>query len=134
MKTLPNNLIDLLKIAVKDLKKCKADPKYNIEMGLWHEPERNGKCSVCIAGAIIAKTLKTNIAEEKSPHQFRHKSSDIYWKLVLIDKIRCGTWTPILFEILIWDIPNIDLQKYNLEEGNLDEWEKLIKDLKDESK
>lgn len=53
---LPNKPSDLLQVALDDLRLCEKDPLYAIEMGDWHKA--NGKCRVCLAGAVMAKTLR----------------------------------------------------------------------------
>lgn len=51
----PSALIDL---ALDDLEWVEGNPKYRVAMGFfWHVP--NGKvCLVCLAGAVMAHTLK----------------------------------------------------------------------------
>ena len=55
---LPNKLSDLLELAVRDARACEADPRYLLDMGKWHVPKGNGVCQVCMAGAVIAKTIQ----------------------------------------------------------------------------
>jgi hypothetical protein len=46
---------ELLELAMNDLEKCEADPRYEISMESWHDP--NGEiCKVCLAGAVMAQT------------------------------------------------------------------------------
>jgi hypothetical protein len=52
---LPDKLSELIRVAVKDLEACRADPAYVIDMFDWHLP-RGGVCHVCLAGAVFAKT------------------------------------------------------------------------------
>lgn len=47
---------DLIMLALKDLMAVEKLKSYKINMGKWHEP--NGKCSVCLAGAVMVKELK----------------------------------------------------------------------------
>ena len=64
METLPATLHETLKVALDDYKKVLLDPNYNIKMSVWHEPDDGGKtCNVCLAGAVIAKTLKVSITD-----------------------------------------------------------------------
>jgi len=56
--TLPSDLACLIKVAHDDLVACERDPRYVINMSRWHEPRADGKCLVCLAGAVMAKTMK----------------------------------------------------------------------------
>ena len=58
MKALPDKLSDLFTVAVNDLEKIQKDNKYKINMPTWHSyNKRNEICYVCMAGAVMAKTL-----------------------------------------------------------------------------
>ncbi len=48
-------LSELIRLALADLVKVEKDPRYEVYMGLWHIP--NGTCKVCMAGAVMAKTV-----------------------------------------------------------------------------
>ena len=126
---LPNNLIDLIELAINDVRKCKADPKYTINMNIWHEPIHKDKCAVCMAGSIIAKTFKANRLQNLVPYEFGN-INDL--KLLIIDTIRTSWFRPTLFQELQWRTPDIDLDYYKLRSGNLHEWKRLLKDLKKE--
>jgi hypothetical protein len=54
---LPDKPSALIRLAIKDLEAVEKNPAYRIDMGAWHEPY-DGKCSVCLAGAVIAQTCK----------------------------------------------------------------------------
>lgn len=60
MKRLPNKPSKLLEVALADLRKCEKSPDYDIKMGVWHEPPslNHSTCQVCLAGAVMAKSLK----------------------------------------------------------------------------
>ncbi len=51
-------LSELIRLALADLLKVERDKRYVVNMGVWHIP--NGVCQVCMAGAVIAKTLGIN--------------------------------------------------------------------------
>ena len=58
MTTLPNKLSELLRLAVWDAVACEQMPEtYELNMGLWHSPSQ-GICRVCMAGAVMAQTLR----------------------------------------------------------------------------
>lgn len=54
--TLPDKPSELIRLALADLALCAADPNYRIDMTDWHSPD-NGVCQVCLAGAVMAKSL-----------------------------------------------------------------------------
>lgn len=84
-KQLPDKLSELIYIALEDLEKIEADPRYIIDMGTWHMP--NGKCAVCAAGAVMAKRLGADPTAHISPSRF---DDDTEAKLDAIDLLRCG--------------------------------------------
>ena len=52
---LPSNL---LLAALNDLARCEGDPRYSVDMNDWHLPDfATGICSVCLGGAVMAKSL-----------------------------------------------------------------------------
>lgn len=58
MSTLPSLPSALIRLALSDLSQCEKDPHYTINMNVWHDPEHeDGICHVCLAGAVMAKTL-----------------------------------------------------------------------------
>lgn len=63
---LPHKPSDLIELALADLIKCERSIKYHIDMSVWHEP--NGTCAVCLAGAVMAKSLGVSITADAAPH------------------------------------------------------------------
>jgi hypothetical protein len=58
MNTLPDKPSALIRLALADLRKVEQDPSYEVDMNMWHVPRRSeGVCSVCLAGAVMAKTF-----------------------------------------------------------------------------
>jgi len=56
-KTRPS---ELLKDALQALSYCEKSRKYRIDMNVWYEPDFVGAgCSVCLAGSVMAKRLKS---------------------------------------------------------------------------
>jgi len=86
---LPSALSALLRLAVADAKKCEADPRYSLHMSAWHiSPSYYGdKCWVCMAGAVMAQTLKIPLTVNRSPLDF---DDDTEAKLGAINDMRCG--------------------------------------------
>lgn len=53
---LPRVPSQLIRLALADLRKVEADPKYRVSMGHWHS-RCSDTCYVCLAGSVMAKTL-----------------------------------------------------------------------------
>lgn len=61
---LPDKLTDLIELALKDLTEVEALPvRYTVRMSFWHAPAQQmgipggDQCMVCLAGAVMARTL-----------------------------------------------------------------------------
>lgn len=85
---LPDLLSDLLVVGLADLKACENDADYRIKMTDWHKPIEHGLCEVCMAGAVMAKTLGTNIGEAYTPFQEMFGANSK--KLMAINEVRAG--------------------------------------------
>lgn len=83
---LPDRLSDLLELALSDLEKVEWDGRYVVRMSTWHTPF-DGKCYVCLAGAIIAGTLGEEVEASLAP---RHFDRDTEKKLLVLDLLRLG--------------------------------------------
>jgi len=71
MSILPNKIGDLIRLAVKDLEACEANPAYDIEMGEWHTYIAvDDVCLVCLAGSVMAQSLPANRTTYMSPSCF----------------------------------------------------------------
>lgn len=71
--SLPKIPSQLIRVALRDLELIEQDDKYEIEMAVCHVPHQ-GKCNVCLAGAVMAKTLNSNPNEHLSPYDFEETS------------------------------------------------------------
>jgi hypothetical protein len=62
---LPNRLSEFIRLGLHDLKLVERSRRYRVDMSSWHELghglENEKICFVCLAGAIMAKTLHTPI-------------------------------------------------------------------------
>lgn len=100
--TLPDKPSELIKVAIRDLKRCERLKKYKIDMNTWYAT--NGECSVCLAGSVMAQSL-SKVTENLI--QFTKKEFDDYGdtvkqiepenfpksiqnKLIAIDRFRAG--------------------------------------------
>lgn len=88
---LPHKPSKLLSIAIADLEAVKKDKRYVINMGRWHSPfhsKRGIVCHVCLAGSVMAKSLKTDYNTEVEIEDFDPKTKTL---LNAIDHFRCGS-------------------------------------------
>ena len=89
------NPSELIRVAINDLKLCEADPRYAISMGEWHKPGYF-KCSVCLAGAVMAQTLNAPLTSEVKPIDFDGHTYDV---LTAVDLLRTGQVEQALYLI-----------------------------------
>lgn len=86
---LPDKPSQLIRVALRDLEKCERSKKYKIDMDMWYSP--NGVCKVCLAGAVLAQTLKFKSSEHLSLYgNDCGLSDDTRNKMSAIDGFRCG--------------------------------------------
>lgn len=83
MKHPPTKLSDLLELAVNDAKRCQKD---KLNMDTWHTFE-DPICHVCMAGAVMAKTLHMPLRAAACPEEL---TNDWYEPLCAIDAMRTG--------------------------------------------
>ena len=87
MVKLPDKLSDLIDLAVKDARSL--DPEtYQPYASFWHYPHDNGRCSVCLAGAVIAGTLNVDPELDRTPSDF---DDDTECKLHALEHVRFGS-------------------------------------------
>ena len=90
-------LSDLINLALDDLEECEKDPNYHINMLLWHCPdERAGYCEVCLAGAVMAKTLDASPACAVNPCNFPYHVMNC---LKALESVREGWITEALITL-----------------------------------
>ena len=85
---LPDKPSELILLALNDLKKCEADPGYEIGMDEWHQPLYYNVCEVCFAGAVMAKTLGAEKRISKVPECYKDKNNNN--KLRALNYFRIG--------------------------------------------
>ena len=93
MAKLPDKPSELIELALKDLASVERSKAYKVDMGTWHSPAKyDGPCSVCLAGAVMARTLRMPRDEEHSPwlHGTRKMGSETVRKLIALDYFRSG--------------------------------------------
>jgi hypothetical protein len=84
---LPDKLSDLLDLAVNDALKVSKLKKFKLNMGDWLETYDDGNCNVCLAGSVMAGTLKVR-TNNAYPSQFGLSVSN---KLDFLNTIRIGS-------------------------------------------
>lgn len=83
---LPDKPSALIRLALRDLEKCERSPKYKVEMAYWHDP--NGKCKVCLAGSVMAKSLGVGPNQQLHPQDL--EDADTQRKLFALNAFRVG--------------------------------------------
>ena len=87
MTELPDKPSDLIRLGLKDLEACERSRNYFVNMNTWHEP-LFGKCAVCLAGAVMAKTLGIDRDDDVSPSELGAATDD---RLSALDCLRVGS-------------------------------------------
>lgn len=101
-KKLPDLPSKLLRLAINDLALILKDPNYKLNMSTWHAslPFSTSStligaslsdkkiCEVCLAGAVMAKSLGAPILSSLEPNDFI--VGDVERKLCAIDSFRTG--------------------------------------------
>jgi len=99
MNKLPDKPGDLVRLAAMDFLDVSRNPKYIIEMSGWHRPKRltsNKICYVCLAGGVIAGTLRANRNHAAAPTDY---DEDTCEKLDSLDDLREGYTENFLHKI-----------------------------------
>lgn len=88
--TLPDKPSALIRLALADLAKCERSPKYKINMAWWLKgPDAaDTVCKVCLAGAVMAQTLRLKVESDKEIMPI--SGSDDGRKLSALDWLRQG--------------------------------------------
>lgn len=87
---LPDKPSDLIELALSDLRKCEADPRYKIDMEVYHEASTMTCCLVCLAGSVMAKTLECDPELDADPCDQELFSIADAQKLDALDNFRLG--------------------------------------------
>lgn len=80
--TLPDHPVELLELAYKDFLATQQDPRYKIDLARWHYyfQDRN-VCHVCLAGTVMAQTLKIPVENTHYAHDFEDKEAAKFYAL-----------------------------------------------------
>lgn len=89
-----------IRAALIDLEKCERDPRYNVDMGLWHVPPSRfsvpNACAVCFAGSVMAQTFGVNHLMSFYPGDFSVEHAERFRAL---DHVRFGHLSAALLEM-----------------------------------
>ena len=95
MTQLPDKPSALIRLALTDLRKVEKQPDiYAVNMYFWHRSyddpvfkDGRAQCSVCLAGAVMAKSLNVSPDCNVRPESFE---ASTYQKLMALDCFRKG--------------------------------------------
>ena len=87
-QTLPDTIYGLLAVAIADAKAI-SRRIYLPHFGYWHRPLDNGKCQVCLAGSVLARSLGFPTTSIVSTSIL---SSELQRKMDAINAMRHGNW------------------------------------------
>lgn len=90
MSALPDKLSELIRVAIADNRKLMDNPLYVFNPYVWHDlidDDPHAPCEICIAGGVIAGTLKSDRLKRLSPHDYRPETRV---KLGALDCCRLG--------------------------------------------
>jgi len=130
MTDLPDKPSELLELGISDMQKIKRRKGYDIDMGDWHAPS-GGICHVCMAGAMMAGTLKADPLYYYQPSCMGENID----KLIATDSFRSGYVRKGLVGMGIRDqsIPDRIITEYEYDsKAFYRDMRKLIRDLKEE--
>lgn len=106
-KKLPKKLSALLRLAVRDAKACEKAPNYKLVMRDWHFPNKTEKvCQVCMAGAVMANTLRVPWGRIMGPHAFNREAAALY----AINSMRNGFLAEAYDQMNAGSVPHKDEQ------------------------
>lgn len=92
---LPEKVSELIRLALADLRKIEGDNRYVVNMMTWHVPTWHGgseECSVCLAGAVMAKTLHAEICQRVDPIAIAETQHDLM-ALIGLNELRIGNFS-----------------------------------------
>lgn len=67
---LPQRPSALIKLACDDAESVFRNPAYRLNLSDWHEPNDDGTCTVCFAGAVMVNTLNADPESPGYPEKF----------------------------------------------------------------
>ena len=93
--SLPDKLSDLLALALRDMRAVKKLKSRVFDMDCFHYVRADGKCAMCMAGAVMDRTLGVSLHETCGPSNYDSRTSNKLWA---IDSMRAGDARPVLYD------------------------------------
>ena len=85
---LPEMPSELITVALRDLEACEQDPRYEIDMDVWHYPSDSMRCGVCLAGSVMAQSIGVAPSDAMDPADFGSRTQA---KLTALNLFRIGS-------------------------------------------
>ncbi len=122
---LPDKPSALIRVALADLRAVEAHADYEVDMDVWHVdlpyPHDGGpQCCVCLAGAVMAQSLKANMLKDFTPDDFPNDCEKLYalefFRQGYVDEglNEMGLETPV-------SIPDLEIPEYAINRGEFHE-------------
>lgn len=130
-------LSQILRLALHDLKLVERNRRYEVDMGTWVSRSRDGKCNVCLAGAVMVSRFRIGVKcfdYNCTPANLGEDSTA--QKLRALNALRTGSIRQALYEIgtptwtLLQDVPP-GRRVCQYEENKVDWWKSMRQLLKD---
>ena len=87
---LPDKPSALIRVGLADLKAIGETPGYQIDFMTWHNPAQEGDtCLVCLAGAVMARSLGAERGTTTGPGDFED-TERTHQKLLALESFRYG--------------------------------------------
>jgi hypothetical protein len=80
---------EAIRQALEDLEKVEKDDRYAVDMGTWHLASPDGRCHVCLAGAVMAMTGRMDVGATIRDVRTGFPM-DVVNKLFALDSFRSG--------------------------------------------
>lgn len=92
MKTLPDKPSELIRLALHDLEEVEQLPGFRVNMNVWLSNIEEEGCAVCLAGAVMVRSLyqandRNQLPTAAVPGMF---DADTHAKLSALDYFRSG--------------------------------------------
>ena len=92
---LPSTMAGLLETAIRDARKLDRG-NYHPHHAQWHCSDERPTCEICLAGCLIAGTLRVGPDYTVSANSFSPRAKRL---LVALDDMRIGHWTGAFYHV-----------------------------------
>ena len=106
-----NTMADFLQATIADARRLTRS-LYHPLFGVWHHPNKAGRCEICLAGAFIAGTLRFSSFQSIDLTNISGPVSDL---LMALDCMRTGDWAVAFYKYYSRNPhPDTELKLYEL--------------------